>query len=129
MNQPQMNVLRRDNAGNWHGKQAFARQARALLKNLAIAMGLKPGEYDLASMRGGIAVNGEMVLHTNTVYIMVGALPDQVLVRACRSRRDYKGYANHWIPVAALFDMDGMLRIIRKVQEDREDTWSKHSSA
>ncbi|MHB1544839.1 MAG: hypothetical protein ACYCS1_11230 [Gammaproteobacteria bacterium] len=91
MNVIELGIMRRDNAGDWDGKRRFALVVRGCLKAIADAMGLKKDEYDLRQCYGGTLVNGEVSLHTNTIYVCVGGIRGQVLVRACRGRRDHTG--------------------------------------
>jgi hypothetical protein len=44
-------------------KRRFRRQARRRLLELATALGLEPGAYDVRSNAGGIAVSGEATIH------------------------------------------------------------------
>ena len=46
-------------------KRLFHCHARAQLLKLAEALGLEPGEFDLRSNEGGIAVSGEITLHAD----------------------------------------------------------------
>lgn len=45
-------------------KRLFHSRARSQLRCLATALGLPPGSYDLRSNPAGIAVSGEITLHT-----------------------------------------------------------------
>lgn len=79
------------------------------LKNLAAALGLHSRDYDLRSNRGGMAVSGEVTLHSDDIYLqisesIVGGPGLQLMYRSCKSRQDYCGHQNNF---ARLADFDG----------------------
>src|SRR4051812_25473909 len=84
-------------------KQAAASKYRSALRKVAKALGLRPGQYDLRFNPGGIAVWGEITLHTDTHYIQTSAGHDRVLIRTCEGRKDYLGGPNHWASTELLF--------------------------
>ncbi len=93
--------------------------ARARLRQLAAALKLPPGSFDLRSNLAGIAVSGEVTLHHDAVYVQVSqscmGVGMGVLFRACRGRRDYTGGRNHWLPLAALDDIPALGVRVRTV--------------
>lgn len=98
-------------------KKAFHRVARKQLKRVADALGLDKSQYDLRSNKGGIAVSGEVTLHTDFVYIEVNqsAMPHAgpVLVRSCQSRKDMKGGMNNFVGFDALVNVDPVVDKVR----------------
>lgn len=105
-------------AYNEAAKKAFQRTAAKYLRRLAKAMSLSKGEYDLRSNQGGIAVSGEVTLHTDFLYIrveqsVVGG--SGVLIRRCASRSDYTGGQNHFVERADLVHTQRMLGIVEQV--------------
>ena len=95
-------------------KDQFHRTAKAQLKKVAEAMGLTPDQYDLRSNKGGIAVSGEVTLHTDSVYVQVGQFfhtPLNVLYRTCKGRKDYSGGSNHYCTADALEDPEQFAKI------------------
>ena len=50
-------------------KRLFHSRARSQLRRVATALGLQPGDYDLRSNQGGIAVSGEITLHSDHIYV------------------------------------------------------------
>ena len=52
-------------------KEKYHRIARKQLHKLAQQLDLKPDEYDIRSNKGGVAVCGEITLHTDSLYIQV----------------------------------------------------------
>lgn len=90
-------------------KAVFHREAKRVLKQLADKLGLKPEEYDLRSNKGGIAVAGEVTLHTDTLYVQVYKSlfsKNDVMFRRCNGRKDYTGEANNFTHVTRLLDAD-----------------------
>lgn len=87
-------------------KQRFHRAAKRQLKALAACLRLKPSEYDLRSNMGGIAVSGEITLHSDNLYVQVDqsvmGSDKGILIRTCKGRKDYVGGQNHFAPLALL---------------------------
>ncbi len=81
-------------------KRAFHTRARRQLKQLAAALGLPPGAYDLRSNQGGVAVSGEVTLHTDRLYVQASqpatSHDSGILFRTCEGRRDYHGGPNNF---------------------------------
>ena len=100
-------------------KQRFHTAARARLRQLAVALRLPAGSFDLRSNKAGVAVSGEITLHHEAVYIQVSqsALGGGmgILIRACRGRRDYTGGTNNWAPLALLDDVPALAAKVRAV--------------
>lgn len=111
-------ILETPCAYNMEAKKAFHRTAAKYLRRLAKAMALAKGEYDLRSNQGGIAVSGEVILHTDFFYIQVQQSVvggSGVLIRRCESRRDYTGGQNHFVERADLVHTQRMLTIVETV--------------
>jgi hypothetical protein len=100
-------------------KEQFHWVARRQLKRLANALGLSPAQYDLRNNRGGIAVSGEITLHTDTLYIQVsqpfGGFDSGVLIRTCQHRKDYTGGPNNFASLDLLHTPPELVRKIRQV--------------
>jgi hypothetical protein len=81
-------------------KRAFHIHARRQLKRLADALGFAPGDYDLRSNQGGIAVSGEVTLHSDHLYVQAcqpaTGHDTGILFRTCQGRRDYCGGTNNF---------------------------------
>jgi hypothetical protein len=107
-------------AGDETQKAAFHRQARVRLKELADAMGLAEGSYDLRSNRGGPAVSGEITLHGEGVYVqasqpVAGSVVTGLLIRSCEGRGDFSGGPNHFASLNALDDPRRLARHVRDI--------------
>ncbi len=81
-------------------KEHFHRLARKQLRLVAKALGLAPGTFDLRCNRAGIAVSGEITLHSDHIYVQVSqsAMGRNIgiLIRTCQGRRDYTGGPNNF---------------------------------
>lgn len=98
--------FRRPVAYDATAKRVFHSRARRQLRLLADALGLRPGDYDLRSNFGGIAVSGEVTLHTDTLYVQA-AQPATghdtgIMFRSCAGRKDYCGGPNNFAPLDLL---------------------------
>lgn len=84
-------------------KDAFHSGFRAYMKLLASALGIPRTAYDVRSNKAGIAVSGEITLHSDALYVQASqsCMGDNVtlLIRGCRSRRDYTGMTNYFVAV------------------------------
>ncbi len=100
-------------------KRCFHTTARARLRQLAAALRLPSGSYDLRSNKAGVAVSGEITLYHEAVYIQVSqsALDGDmgILIRTCRGRRDYTGGANNWAPLELLDDIASLAAMVRRI--------------
>lgn len=96
-------------------KETFHKEGKKFLKSLAEMLGLKKGEFDLRSNMGGIAVSGEVTLHSDKLYVQlfescVGNKGISILYRSCKGRKDYAGGSNHEVPMSGLTENQGMGR-------------------
>jgi len=80
---------------------------------------LPPNSFDIRSCLGGVAVSGEVILHSESVYIEISqpasGADSGVLIRSCRGRRDYEAGRNHFAPLALLDEpaaLDGYVRAV-----------------
>jgi hypothetical protein len=110
--------FRRQVAYDPASKGIFHRRARSQLRRLAVALGLKPGSYDLRSNYDGIAVSGEANLHTDRLYIQVcqpaTGHNNGILCRTCNGQKDYVGGPNNFASLDLLNDPNELSRRIRE---------------
>lgn len=105
-------------------KNRFHRDAKAVCREIADRMGLEKGEYEVRSNKGGIAVSGEVTLHTDGVYfqlsqsVMAGL---EIMYRKCNGRKDYSGGRNRWMKFAALNDLDKVAKTLKNIHEAAND--------
>lgn len=109
-------------------KQQFARYGRTLLKRIVAELRLKPGEYSIRYNAGGIAVSGEVTLHSDRIYVQVfqGCISrgaTDIMYRTVRDRSDYTGGVNHFVGVGQLAEperQENFLRTLRAWQYPAE---------
>ena len=101
-------------------KVLFHRHGKALLKRIAEDLGYRKDSYDLRSNMAGIAVSGEITLHTDDLYIQFSCSAFgsdlQIMYRRCQHRRDYTGLRNHFLPFQALCDYNKVLSAFQTVR-------------
>lgn len=101
-------------------KKKFHRQAETVLKNLAKMLGYKEGDYDLRHNEGGIAVSGEITLHSDNLYVQfsqsaLGA-NQGFMWRTCKGRKDYTGGPNQWMKWEQLENLETVASIMKRMQ-------------
>ena len=98
-------------------KRQFHHHARRQLRHLADALGLAHGAYDLRSNQGGIAVSGEITLHSDRLYVQAcqpaSGHDSGVLFRTCDGRKDYYGGPNNFASLDLLNDPQQLARRIK----------------
>lgn len=91
---------------------AHKRACRVLQSFATDYLKLDKGEYDVRSNLAGIAVSGEVTLHTNPIgelpygiYVQIAqhTFGGTILYRTCRDVSDYRGFANNWTSLAIAF--------------------------
>jgi len=107
-------ILKQDVSYDEELKNSFHKESKKVLKKLADKLGLKKGEYDILSNKGGIAGSGEISLHTDKLYIQIwqGFNHNEMLYRTCKSRKDYTGGTNQYIHVQKLLDDEFVNRLL-----------------
>lgn len=87
-------------------KNMFHGEGKLFLKRLAKELNLAAGTYDIRSNIGGMAVSGEVTLHSDTLYVQLSescmARGVSVLFRSCKHRGDYTGGQNFHTDMAHL---------------------------
>jgi hypothetical protein len=98
-------------------KRLFHHHARRQLRLLADVLGLAPGSFDLRNNKGGLAVSGEVTMHSETIYVQAcqpaTGHDSGVLFRVCQGRKDYTGGRNNFASLDILNDPDQLARTIR----------------
>jgi hypothetical protein len=113
-----VSVLNSDLSYNEEGKKAFHKEAKSALRKVAKALHLNSNDFDLRSNKGGVAVSGEVTLHTDTLYLQISQSMGKatVLFRSCNGRKDYSGGQNRYANVESLLD-ESTLSTFLKIQE------------
>lgn len=96
-------------------KNSFHKEGRVMLKKLASELGFAPETFEVRSCLGGIAVAGEVTLHSENIYIQLFKGWDneglRFLIRSCKGRKDYTGGCNNY----ASLDADSVLGMARRI--------------
>lgn len=113
-----INIIKQDLGYNEDAKAIFHRSGMAFLKDLAQRLGYTKSDVDVHSNKGGIAVCGEITLHSDEVYVQLSQFylsrgHTAILVRTVKDRKDYTGGANHFLPSLALSNPDKLASYIR----------------
>lgn len=95
-------------------KDEFLRQSEQLAYIVASKLGLNEDQYDIRVNKGGIAVSGEVTLHTDNLYVQFGQnfVNSGILCRTCSGRQDYSGGRNHTYTWDALKDFDKFIKFL-----------------
>jgi hypothetical protein len=106
------------------GKARFHQLGKKVLRDVAKRLGLVKGTYDLRSNLSGIACSGEIVLHSETLYIQLSqsALGNSFgfFYRSCRGRKDYTGGCNNWMKWDRLLGLDKAIEDFKRVMKTYE---------
>ena len=111
-------------------KAAFLRHGRTIAKAIAKQLGLHPSQYTIRVNPGGIAVGGDVHLHTDVfearlnefethpigLYVDLGSsrLGPRFMARACAGRQDYTGAVNQWFAADSVLNLPALCdRLIR----------------
>jgi hypothetical protein len=90
-------------------KETLHTSGRSFLRGLAKELGMADGSFDVRSNKAGIAVSGEVTLHSDQLYVQLsescmGRGGISLLYRNCAGRRDCVGGMNNFIDAAQLQD-------------------------
>lgn len=104
MSQVLAKIMASELSYNETNKKKFHSQAKKELKAIAKSMGLNPEDYEIRSNAGGIAVSGEVTLHSKWFYVQVSEMMGRpnVLYRTCNGMKDYSGGMNQYADVESL---------------------------
>lgn len=111
-------AVKADASYNETNKTAFHRESKKVLKALAGALGLQKEQFDLRSNMGGIAVSGEITLHSDSLYVQFSQSVmgnDRFMWRTCKGRKDYTGGSNQWMRWEDLQDIQKVADYMNKV--------------
>jgi hypothetical protein len=97
-------------------KKMFHKDAKHFLKQLASALALTPGSYEIRVNAAGVAVSGEVTLHHDRLYVQLSESCTSpgvsILYRSCKGREDYCGGANQFVSIRELLDADRQERFL-----------------
>ena len=99
---------------NDEGKREFHDKASGILYSLALALGYTGPEFEVRHNLGGIAVSGEITLHSTTLYVQLSQTclgrDMGFMWRTVKDRKDYTGGPNQWAKWEELLDMPALVR-------------------
>lgn len=108
---------------NQSNKAEFRRLGMKLARELRKELGLTSETADVRYNAGGIAVSGDVILHTDNIYLTFNADGISsglgIMYRHCKSRKDYgtgTSTPNHWYRWDYLVAVGvvGLVRSIRR---------------
>ena len=109
---------------NEANKARFHKDGKAICRQLVKLMGLEKGQYNLRSNMGGIAVSGEVTLHTDGVYFQLSQSAVaglEVMYRKCKDQKDYTGGRNRWMKFADLCDLEAVAKRLKIIHDAPND--------
>lgn len=86
-------------------KDYYHLEGKKFLRDLAKEIGIPAGTFDVRSNKAGMAVSGEVTLHSDTIYVQLhdGRKGIEILFRSCKGRGDYSGGQNFYASLPLLF--------------------------
>ena len=107
-------------------KATLHKEGKRFLRDVAKELELEKSEFEIRSNQAGIAVSGEVTLHTDRLYIQIAesgmSQGIQILYRTCSGRKDYSGGQNRFISAVRFYEERGLLadwlRTISQMQKD-----------
>lgn len=110
---------------HYEAKIEFEAAARQALRKVYHLLKMSPGDGPTIRFNaGGVAVSGEVTLHTDGLYVQVAqsslGAGHEVMYRFVKSRDDYTGGQNHWASAAELEDSKEFTKkLVRVLEEER----------
>jgi hypothetical protein len=102
---------------NPEAKDQFLKMSKKLAAITAQELGLEKGSYDIRVNKAGIAVSGEVTLHSDNLYVQFGqsSMPGngRFLCRSCKGRKDYTGGSNQWYKFEDLRDFGKFINFLK----------------
>ncbi len=97
--------------GGQPNKEAFHRQAKKLLKEIAGRLHLNG--FEIRSNKAGPGSVGEITLHGERIYIQLSEpmINCAFMWRLVKGRKDYTGLRNQWMAYEKLLDLDNAIAI------------------
>lgn len=105
-------------------KRSFHITGMKRLRALAKELNFVEDSFDIRSNCGGIAVSGEVTLHSERLYVQISQPATRadtgILIRTCKGRKDYVGGRNNFASLSKLEDIPCLARLCRSVMEQGE---------
>lgn len=108
---------------NYHDKKDFhllgMRVANAIANNF-LGLHVNQGQYDVRSQKGGDGIWGEVILHTDNLYVSFTLeMRGRFMYRSCASRHDFKGGQNRFMEYERLRVLGAAVGIIVSTAKTR----------
>lgn len=89
-------------------KDCLHREGKKFLKAIVKELGIPAGTFDIRSNMGGVAVSGEVTLHSERLYVQLsetfgGSKGVSIMFRTVKGLTDYTGGGNNFASVNDLF--------------------------
>lgn len=99
--------------------ETLHRSGKRLLLEIAGALELSSESYDIRSSKGGNGVMGEVILHSDHLYLMVHVMTGElrVMYRTCKGPKDDSGGINYFVGVSELASATASERFIAKLKQ------------
>lgn len=95
---------------NMECKKLFHSRGKKVMRIIKDILGV---DGEIRSCVGGMAVSGEIIFHSDTLYIMF--CDDKILYRHCNGRKDYCGGTNHYKGYKELLDIENACKSFKYV--------------
>lgn len=99
-------------------KKLFLSDGRKALRALADALGLPDESYDIRVQRGGVAVSGDVTMHSEAIYVQLSlgvmGAGREVMFRKVAGRKDFVGDRNHFASIHELIKPGTLAARIRR---------------
>jgi hypothetical protein len=107
-------------------KAEFHNLAKKYLKRLASVMELEAGTFTIRSNKGGIAVLGEVTLHSDNLYIQLGGSGgnERFYYRCVKGQKDFTGGRNAWMNYKDITDIHAVAEIFTKHLDANRYEWA-----
>jgi hypothetical protein len=111
---------------NDKAKRTFHRLAKQYLEEIAHDLGLRDGQYSIRSNKAGVACLGEVILHSDNLYVHLGgSIPrPEFYYRCVKGRKDYRGGRNTHMEYEKLTDINAVVRVFQNHIERNRFEWA-----
>lgn len=122
-------LIRGTTAEGYSRKDEFHEAAVSALRDVAAALGYKAGQFEVRSNKGGVAVTGEITLHTTDFYLQLSETAWNpklgVMFRAVRGLDDYgtgtdARCQNQWMKRMEFLNRNSLVRRLRALRESND---------
>lgn len=95
---------------NADNKKLFHSRGKKVMKVIKDIIGI---DGEIRSCLGGIAVGGEVIFHSDSLYIQF--CDDYIMYRSCNGRKDYSGGTNNYMNYNQLINIQSACNQFKKI--------------